>query len=368
MLISSRDEVYQKLLFITVALLLSSLELTLPRIPALPWLKPGLANIVTITWLMRYGYRDTILYGFLRIWLTVFFFGFSFFSASLAFGGMITAVSAMAILVKVNAKKPLFGFVGIGVVGAFMHNIGQLSLLNILIGEASLVGIQLPLMSMISLATGSFTGIFAYHFNKVSVTDKKVALTCVEMKSISTVKRLLSIALFAVMIAVLMIKTIPLAAVFAVTALIVSVPLSKTVGELFNSIRRFWVFLLILFITTGLTTDWNQAIVQLLRVFGWLQCSTIFRYLKSDRLLFSLLYRFFPKREGTLAAALLAVEVFPEMIKDGVFKILAHPKELFRNPAGYLEQLVSISHSVIDKWNWERDDESIAIRSELTEE
>jgi len=356
MQISSRDEVYQKLLLITVALLLSSLELALPRIPALPWLKPGLANIVTITWLMRYGYRDTLLYGFLRIWLTVFFFGFSFFSAALAMSGMVTAVSFMALLVKINQKKPLFGFVGIGVVGAFMHNVGQLTLLNVLIGEASLMGIQLPLMSVISLVTGSLTGILAYHFQSVSITDKSVILSVVEVKSASLVKRFLSIALFVVMILVLLIKTIPLVLVFASLALLVSILLSKSIKDSLGNVRRFWFFLVILFITTGVTSDWNQATVQLLRVWGWLQCTILFRYLESDRLLFSLLYRFFPKREGTLATALLAVEVFPEMIKKGVFQLLAHPKELLKNPRNYLEELVNTGHSVIDEWQWGSDD------------
>ncbi len=357
MLISSRDEVYQKLLLITVALLLSSLELALPRIPLLPWLKPGLANIVTITWLMRYGYRDTILYGFLRIWLTVFFFGFSFFSASLAVSGMITAVSAMAILIAINSKKPIFGFVGIGVVGAFMHNVGQLSLLNVLIGEASLMGIQLPLMSVISLVTGSVTGFLAYHFKSVSISDNKISLTVVDTKSSSILKKILSIVLLAIMIAVLWIKTVPFAAIFVVLSLTISIPLSKSIKDSLSGARRFWFFLVVIFITTGLTMDWNLATVQVFRVFGWLQCSVIFRYLESDKLLFSILYRFFPNREGTLAAALLAVEVFPEMIKNGVFELVSHPKKIIRDPRKYLEELVSVGQEVIDQWEWGSRDE-----------
>ena len=67
-----------KTALLLVAITINTLELFLPRIPFLPWVKPGLANCVTILWIIRYGAIDALFFSFLRIWMVGFYVGFSF--------------------------------------------------------------------------------------------------------------------------------------------------------------------------------------------------------------------------------------------------------------------------------------------------
>lgn len=354
MLISSHSEVYEKLLLFVVALLLSSMELFIPRIPLLPWLKPGFANIVTIIWLLRFGYRDTLLFGLLRIWLTAFFFGFSFFTGVLALTGMVTAVSAMALLVKFNRIKPLFGFVGVGLAGALFHNFGQLSMLKLLIGEASLVSVQLPLMVFVGMITGTITGIFAGKFANIDHEEGAVLFDEIDVVSVHIAKKILSLFLLGAMIAVLWITQLSHSILFMLSSLLVSLLITRSLKESLKSVSRFWFFLITVFLVTAFTNgfNWSDAGIHLFRLWGWLQCTVIFRYLQSDRLLFGFLHRIFPRRESTLSSALIAIEVFPELIKNGVFKAVGHPKELLTNPGSFLESLITMSHEVLEEGGW----------------
>ena len=122
----------------------------------LPGVKLGLANIVTVFTVFALSPKDGILVLSARIFLGAVFAGnFStiFYSAA---GG------ACAILVTIGLKKILKGnqlWVA-GCLGAMAHSIGQMAMAVILLGTPSII-IYLPVMIVISIITGLFTGLCA---------------------------------------------------------------------------------------------------------------------------------------------------------------------------------------------------------------
>ena len=101
-----------KTTLLLVAITVNALEMFLPRIPFLPWLKPGLANCVTIVWIIRYGGVEALFFSLLRIWLVCFYFGLSFVTLSLSLSGGIMATCAMGIAWHIFGKRKLMGTIG----------------------------------------------------------------------------------------------------------------------------------------------------------------------------------------------------------------------------------------------------------------
>ena len=138
-----------------LALVLGFLEhLLIPDIPFLPvGAKPGLSNIVTmyVTDFMGVGaglYITLIkgLFAFITRGAT---------ASAMSFCGGILSTLAVALLLKY--KDRYFSFTGIGIVGALMHNSGQLAVACIISGTPALVSYGKYLM-IFALITGTVTG------------------------------------------------------------------------------------------------------------------------------------------------------------------------------------------------------------------
>jgi hypothetical protein len=65
-------DIAAKTALLLLAVGLNAFEYLLPRIPVFPWLKPGLANIVTIVWIIRWGAADALVFSIVRSWITLF--------------------------------------------------------------------------------------------------------------------------------------------------------------------------------------------------------------------------------------------------------------------------------------------------------
>lgn len=149
----------QKLTFLGifggVALVLSFLESTLvPDIPFLPvGAKPGLSNIVTM-----YVAGTAGLAGAMYITVLKVLFVFITRGASGAFmslcGGVLSTL-AVSILIKYEGR--IFSFLGIGITGALMHNLGQLAGAAIMSGTPAIFNYAKYLL-LFSLVTGAVTG------------------------------------------------------------------------------------------------------------------------------------------------------------------------------------------------------------------
>lgn len=153
----SKKIVYISLL-ISVGLVLFIFESYIPR--PLPWLKPGLANIVTLLALYLYGFRTGLSITFLRVVIAGFIMG-TFLNPAflLAMGGGICATCVMGGLISFRPKK--FSIIGVSIAGAFIHNLIQIFLAATLVIRKIQLFYLLPYLMLTSIFTGFITGIIA---------------------------------------------------------------------------------------------------------------------------------------------------------------------------------------------------------------
>ncbi|WP_297817999.1 Gx transporter family protein [uncultured Lactobacillus sp.] len=137
-------------------IILGLIEQTLPPIFAFaPGAKLGLANLITVISLFTLPVSDCILLLYLRLVLTALISGgASLFIYSLA--GSTLSFIAMLILKKCYPK--FISIIGISIVGAACHNLGQL-LVAIWLAQAPSLILYLPVLTIIGIASGSLIGI-----------------------------------------------------------------------------------------------------------------------------------------------------------------------------------------------------------------
>ncbi len=146
---------------ILLGLILFIFEAFIPK--PLPWLKLGLANIVTLIALYWYGASAALLVSLTRILLGSLFIGSlltpGFF---LSLSGGLLAVLAMIFFFRLR----LFGIWGISLVGAAFHGIGQIAVSDFLLFRNPVVWHLLPYLILYSLASGTIIGFIAYFLLK----------------------------------------------------------------------------------------------------------------------------------------------------------------------------------------------------------
>ncbi len=143
-------------LLTAIALTIFMVEAQIPSLVPLPGVKLGLANIVTVFTVFALGPKDGCLVLAARIFLGAVFAGnFStiFYSAA----GGVCAIGVTIILR--NFLKPSQLWVA-GCLGAVAHSIGQMAMAVFMLGTPSIV-LYLPMMIVISIITGLFTGLCA---------------------------------------------------------------------------------------------------------------------------------------------------------------------------------------------------------------
>jgi len=153
---------------LAVSIALNMIESWIPPFP-IPGAKIGLANIVTLSVLLWYGWRDALLLTILRQ-VAVSVLGGGFLSAGFMLGlsGGITSIVAMqaAVLGSSVFVRPLLSVVGISCIGAVCHNLGQLAAASLILHDATLWRF-LPLLIILALPSGLITGLAARELLKV---------------------------------------------------------------------------------------------------------------------------------------------------------------------------------------------------------
>lgn len=141
----------ERLAFLSVAtalaMILAFVESQIPPLSAVPGVKLGLANIVTVFLLYRLGWREAVAVSAIRVLLSALLFG-SFVSLMYsAFGAVLS------LLVMIPSKRFLpFSPIGVSVLGAVSHNGGQILAALILLGNAAIVYYLVPLVISGTLA------------------------------------------------------------------------------------------------------------------------------------------------------------------------------------------------------------------------
>jgi heptaprenyl diphosphate synthase len=150
---------YRIALLAAYALSLHGLESFIPM--PLPWLRAGLANIITLTTLLLFGFRDALMVTLIRVLLASVINGsFPGPGFILSLGGGLAGVLSMGLVFA--AAPRLFGPVGLSLIGAFFHNAAQLSIAWLLfiqrLEPILLIG---PVLLLIGTATGVVNGLVA---------------------------------------------------------------------------------------------------------------------------------------------------------------------------------------------------------------
>ena len=142
-------------IFGAVALVLSFLEgMLIPDIPFLPvGAKPGLSNIITMYIAGTMGLPGAIYITMLKALFALITRGAT--GAFMSFSGGILSTVAVCLLIKYQGR--LFSYLGLGIVGAVMHNLGQLVAACIVSGTFALMNYGKYLL-IFALVTGTVTG------------------------------------------------------------------------------------------------------------------------------------------------------------------------------------------------------------------
>ena len=142
-------------IFGAVALVLSFLEgMLIPDIPFLPvGAKPGLSNIITMYIAGTMGFPGAIYITMLKALFALITRGAT--GAFMSFSGGLLSTVAVCLLIKYQGR--IFSYLGLGIVGAVMHNLGQLVAACIVSGTFALMNYGKYLL-IFALVTGTVTG------------------------------------------------------------------------------------------------------------------------------------------------------------------------------------------------------------------
>ncbi|HXX56796.1 MAG TPA: Gx transporter family protein [Thermodesulfovibrionales bacterium] len=150
---------YRIALLSAYAVALHGFESLIPM--PIPWLRVGLANIVTLTALTLFGFRAAMMVTVIRVVLASLLTG-SFLGPGfvLSLGGGVFGTFAMGLTFALLPR--MFGPVGLSLIGALFHNLAQLFLAYLLfiqkIEPVIFVG---PILLLIGTLTGLINGLAA---------------------------------------------------------------------------------------------------------------------------------------------------------------------------------------------------------------
>ena len=143
-------------LLCAIALTIFMVEAQIPALVPIPGIKLGLANIVTVFTVFAIGAKEGALVLFVRIFLGAVFAG-NFSTIFYSGAGGALAIGMTILSRKFLTKKQLWVA---GVLGAIAHSIGQMAMAVTLTGTPGLA-VYLPVMIVVSIITGCFTGLCA---------------------------------------------------------------------------------------------------------------------------------------------------------------------------------------------------------------
>ncbi|MBE6952695.1 MAG: Gx transporter family protein [Ruminococcaceae bacterium] len=145
-------------MFVAAALIVSWLERPLmAALPLpIPGFKLGLANVIVLFALYRFGIANALTVQFLRLALGALLFG-SPISALLSISGGTLAVLVSCVVFRLPHVSP----VGTSILAAAMHMVGQIAAAAIVLAEPLLFTAYLPYLLLLSVVSGGICGVVA---------------------------------------------------------------------------------------------------------------------------------------------------------------------------------------------------------------
>ena len=152
------EKIVKLSLLISIGLVLFIVESFIPL--PIPWMKLGIANIVSIIALYIYGIKDALIVALFRVVIGSLIRGILFNPIFIvAIGSGIIAVLIMG-LVKYYFNR-FFSAVGVSIWGAFAYNITQIVIYYFLIIKRPEIFNLVPFFLIITPVTGFITGFVA---------------------------------------------------------------------------------------------------------------------------------------------------------------------------------------------------------------
>ncbi len=148
-------------LLTSAALVLTLIESAMPLPVLIPGARLGLSNIVILSTVVVFGFKEGLAIGVLKSFLMILLTGavmsffYSFFGA---------VASTIAIYVAYKYSKSL-SLIGISIIGAFFHNLAQVLVASFILNNLRIM-IYLPLLLLLSVATGYFVGLASKYLTK----------------------------------------------------------------------------------------------------------------------------------------------------------------------------------------------------------
>jgi heptaprenyl diphosphate synthase len=147
---------------VATAAILQISESMLPH--PIPGLRFGLANIVTLIILVQQGFKPALVVTLLRTVVSAFVMG-SFLSPGfiLSFSGGCASITVAGLLQRISDRVPQLRIspVGLGIAGAFVHNMVQLGLAYLLLIHHPGIFFFVPWLSFGAVILGAFSGYLA---------------------------------------------------------------------------------------------------------------------------------------------------------------------------------------------------------------
>ncbi len=154
----SQDK-YRIALLSAYAIAIHSFESLLPT--PVPWLRLGIANIITLATLTLYGFRAAMTVTLIRVLLSSIIIG-TFLGPAfiMSFGGGVASTFAMGVAYSIIPR--VFGPIGLSLIGALFHNLSQLLLAYVLfVQKIEPILIISPVLISLGTVTGLVNGIIA---------------------------------------------------------------------------------------------------------------------------------------------------------------------------------------------------------------
>lgn len=136
-----------------LAMVLSFVESQIPAFVAVPGVKIGLANIAVVFALYKLGRTEAVTVSLLRVFLVSLLFG----NTASLFYSLAGAVLSLAFMLTLY-KLPVMGTLAVSVIGAVMHNVGQIAMACLLL-ETNVIKYYLPFLIIAGTVAGTVIGI-----------------------------------------------------------------------------------------------------------------------------------------------------------------------------------------------------------------
>lgn len=157
MLLQNKSDNFHIALLSAYAIGLHGIEGLIPT--PIPWLRIGLANIITLITLLLYGLRAGMTVTLIRVFIGS-FLGGTFLGPAflLSLGGGVSSTLVMWFLKVLFGR--LLGPVGLSLLGATSHNIVQVFLAYLFfVRRLEAVIVVSPIIILLGVLTGTFNGI-----------------------------------------------------------------------------------------------------------------------------------------------------------------------------------------------------------------